>query len=139
MPLLLICFIAALLVISPAHADGDLAIRAKELTLELGSKDSDYYMSTKEFTLETGQAYELEISSFGFKEYVFSAPDFFRDIWVRKIEVEDVEISTPVITEIELESEGEVELIFVPIRTGRYEFRMLGLESRGMVGTITVK
>ncbi len=139
MPLFLILFLAAFLIIPPAQAEGDLAIRAKELTLQLGSEDSDYYMSTKEFSLETGQAYELEISSFGFKEYVFSAPDFFRNIWVRKIEVEDVEISAPVITEIGLEDEGEVELIFVPIRTGRYEFRMLGLESRGMVGVITVE
>ncbi len=139
MPLFITLLFVALVSISPAHGEGDLAIRAKPLTLELGSEESDYFMSTKAFTLETGQAYRLEISSFGFKEYVFSAPDFFRDIWIRKIEVEDVEISTPVITEIEFESEGEVELIFVPIRTGQYEFRMLGLESRGMVGTITVK
>ena len=45
----------------------------------------------------------------------------------------------PVINEIELEREGEVEIKFVPIRPGNYEFEIEGLQSKGMVGKFIVK
>ena len=132
-------FSIAFLISSLALAKGDLAIRAKKLELKLGSETSDYDMSQKVFEMETGKAYRLEISSMGFKEYEFEAEDFFRNIWIRKIEVNGIEIDTPVITEIEFEREGEIEIHFVPIRTGDYEFEIEGLQSKGMEGKFIVK
>ena len=120
-------------------AEGDLAIRAKKLELKLGSDKSDYEMSQKVFELETGKAYRLEISSMGFKEYEFEAEDFFRNVWIRNIEVEGIEIDTSIINEIEFEREGEIEIKFVPIRPGKYEFEIEGLQSKGMVGEFIVK
>ena len=120
-------------------AKGDLAIRAKKLELKLGSEKSDYEMSQKVFELETGKAYRLEISSMGFKEYEFEAEDFFRNVWIRNIEVEGIEIDTSIINEIEFEREGEIEIKFVPIRPGKYEFEIEGLQSKGMVGEFIVK
>ena len=122
------------LISSLALAKGDLAIRAKKLELKL-----DYDMSQKVFEMETGKAYRLEISSMGFKEYEIEAEDFFRNIWVRSIEIEGIELDVPVINEIELEREGEVEIKFVPIRPGNYEFEIEGLQSKGMVGKFIVK
>jgi|TARA_A100001234_G_scaffold32203_1_gene24886 uncharacterized cupredoxin-like copper-binding protein len=127
------------LISSLALAKGDLAIRAKKLELKLGSETSDYDMSQKVFEMETGKAYRLEISSMGFKEYEIEAEDFFRNIWVRSIEIEGIELDVPVINEIELEREGEVEIKFVPIRPGNYEFEIEGLQSKGMVGKFIVK
>ena len=118
---------------------GDLAIRAKKLELKLGSEKSDYDMSQKIFEMETGKAYRLEISSMGFKEYEIEAEDFFRNIWVRGIEIEGIEIDTPVINEIELEREGEIEIKFVPISPGDYEVEIEGLQSKGMKGLFKVK
>ena len=124
----------------PARAAGDLAIKATELEpLKLGSKESDYAMSVKEYTLETGKSYSLEISAYGYKEYELEAEDFFRNIWIRYLEVGDVTIDAPVINSIEFEEEGKVELVFVPIRTGTYEFKIAGLEEKGMVGKFVVK
>ena len=120
-------------------AKGDLAIRAKKLELKLGSEKSDYDMSQKVFEMETGKAYRLEISSMGFKEYEIEAEDFFRNIWIRNIEVAGIEIDTPVIEEIEFEREGEIEIKFVPIRPGEYDFEIEGLQSKGMVGKFIVK
>ena len=124
---------------SVALAKGDLAIRAKKLELKLGSEKSDYDMSQKVFEMETGKAYRLEISSMGFKEYEIEAEDFFRNIWIRNIEVAGIEIDTPVIEEIEFEREGEIEIKFVPIRPGEYDFEIEGLQSKGMVGKFIVK
>lgn len=124
---------------SNIYAKGDLAIRAKKLELNLGSDTSDYDMSQKIFKLETGKAYNLEITSMGFKEYEFEAEDFFRNIWIRKIEVEGVEINTPVLNGFEFDREGEIEINFVPIRTGEFEFELDGLQQKGMVGKFIIE
>ena len=131
-----LCFFSYLFV---SFSKGDLAIRAKKLELKLRSDKSDYEMSQKIFEMETGKAYRLEISSMGFKEYEIEAEDFFRNIWVRSIEIEGIELDTPVINEIEFEREGEIEIKFVPIRPGDYEFEIEGLQSKGMVGKFIVK
>jgi len=131
--------IIILLFNSLTFAKGDLAIRAKKLELKLGSDKSDYEMSQKSFDLETGKAYRLEISSMGFKEYEFEAEEFFRNVWIRKIEVEGIEIDTSILNEIEFEREGEIEIQFVPIRPGNYEFEIDGLREKGMFGQFIVK
>ena len=122
-----------------SNAEGDLSIRSKKLVLNLGSDKSDYDMSQKIFNMETGKAYRLEITSMGFKEYELEAEDFFRNIWIRSIEIDGIELDAPVINEIEFEREGEIEIKFVPIRPGEYEFEIERLQSKGMVGKFIVK
>ena len=124
---------------SKADAKGDLSIRSKKLVLNLGSDKSDYDMSQKIFNMETGKAYRLEITSMGFKEYELEAEDFFRNIWIRSIEIDGIELDAPVINEIEFEREGEIEIKFVPIRPGEYDFVIERLQSKGMVGKFIVK
>ena len=136
--LLLIIFISFFLGES-VLSKGDLAIRSKKIELKLGSDKSDYAMSQKVFELETGKAYRLEISSMGFKEYEFEAEEFFKNIWIRKIEIEGIEIQAPVINEIEFEREGEIEINFVPIRTGEFPFERERLQEKGMIGKFIVK
>lgn len=135
-------FALALSLVAPlaAQAAGDLAIRAESLPpLELGSKTSDYDMSVKEYELETGKSYSLKISAIGYKDYDLDAEEFLRNVWIRYIEIGEVTIVTPVLHEIEFEREGEMEIVFVPIRTGTYEFKIEGLEQKGMVGKFVVK
>ena len=127
------------LITSESFAKGDLSIRSKKLELKLGSDKSDYDMSQKVFNMETGKAYRLEISSMGFKEYELEAEEFFRNIWIRSIEIEGVELDAPVINEIEFEREGEIEIKFVPIRPGEYDFEIERLQSKGMVGKFIVE
>ena len=124
---------------SESNAEGDLSIRSKKLVLNLGSDKSDYDMSQKIFNMETGKAYRLEITSMGFKEYELEAEDFFRNIWIRSIEIDGIELDAPVINEIEFEREGEIEIKFVPIRPGEYDFEIERLQSKGMAGKFIVK
>lgn len=121
------------------YAKGDLALRSKKIELQLGSEKSDYDMSAKVIKLETGKAYRLEISSLGFKEYEFEAEEFFENIWIRKIEVEGVEIKVSSIKEIEFDREGEIEINFVPIRTGEFNFEIEGLTNKGMEGKFIIE
>lgn len=139
MKFFLTCLFTFFFVTSFVYSKGDLSIRSKKLELKLGSDKSDYEMSQKTFNLETGKAYRLEISSMGFKEYEFEAEEFFRNIWIRSIEIEGIELDAPVINEIEFEREGEIEIKFVPIRPGEYNFEIERLQSKGMVGKFIVK
>ena len=137
--------ILALLVLAypfGASGEGDLAIRAKKLTLELGSKQSDYSLTPKTIEMVSGQAYRLEITSYGFKEYEIEAEEFFRNCWIRKIEIEGVELEVSAIDSIEFEANyepTEVEITLVPIRSGTYEFSIEGLEQKGMEGVFVVR
>ena len=139
MNLLMIIIFLFIQLPSESNAEGDLSIRSKKLVLNLGSDKSDYDMSQKIFNMETGKAYRLEITSMGFKEYELEAEDFFRNIWIRSIEIDGIELDAPVINEIEFEREGEIEIKFVPIRPGEYDFEIERLQSKGMVGKFIVK
>jgi uncharacterized cupredoxin-like copper-binding protein len=123
-----------------ALAEGDLTRLPTELpALVLGSEQSDYAMSENRYELETGKAYKLEIVSTGRKEYAIRAPEFFANIFLRKVEAGDMEIKAVSLTELEFEQEGEAELYFVPVKPGEYRFYSAGLEGKGMVGTFSVR
>ena len=132
---------AALLVTGiEASAKGDLTRRPIALPdLVMGSEESDYSLSQKHYELETGKAYKLAIISTGRKEYAFVAPEFFSSIFLRKVEAGGMEIKALSLTELEYEDEGEAEIYFVPIKPGKFEFELEGLQSKGMTGVFDVK
>ena len=100
-------------------AEGDLAQKPQKLPdLVLGIGEAGYGVSHKDFALTTGKAYRLKIRSTGQKECAWQAPEFVNFIWLRKIEVNKVEIKASHVYEIEMEREGEAEIFFVPIRPG---------------------
>ncbi|MGE4635987.1 MAG: hypothetical protein AAEI92_11585 [Arenicellales bacterium] len=122
-----------------AMAEGNLSRRPVALpTLELATGDG-FGISQTEYQIETGKAYKLEIKSTGIEECAFRADDFFRNIWLRKIEVGGLEIKTAQLNELEFEAEGEAEIFFVPIKPGRYPYGCRGLEDRGLSGMFIVR
>lgn len=126
--------------ILPANAAGDLVGRPERLPdLEVGLGDAGYGVSQHAYELETGKGYRLWIKATGAKPCAFSAPDFFANIWLRKIEINKVEIKLFGLQEIEFEREGAAELFFTPTTTGEYDWECEGLEDKGMAGKITVK
>lgn len=135
-------FAVTVLAISAGAAvgKGDLATRAVRLDkLVLGADVTGMSMSVKEYRIETGKAYRWTIESSGKHEYGIVAPEFFRIIWVRQVVVNDLEVKPSGIYEIEFDDEGEMEIDFVAIRPGTYEFRVKGFEKRGMVGKFIVE
>jgi hypothetical protein len=96
-------------------------------------------MSQKEYKLETGKYYRWRIASSGKREYNFVAPELWRNSWIRQVQVGEIEIKTASLEELDFDGEGAVEVFFVPVRTGTFPFRLRGLESRGMQGTVQVE
>lgn len=107
--------------------------------LVLGAEDNSFHMEPKEYRLKVGQGYRWMMQAQTDFEYGVVAPQFFRNIWIRKVEMGDVEVKTPMLDEIEFEDAGEAELFFVAVRPGTFEFSVRGMEDRGMVGTIIVE
>lgn len=121
-------------------AAGDLTRKAAALPeLVLGTEESGYGMSQTEYQLETGKSYSLEIQASGLKEYALKAPEFFASIYLRKVEVGAAEVKAVSLTELEFEDAGEVEIYFVPIKPGKFEFYAEGLEHKGMKGLFVVR
>jgi plastocyanin len=109
--------------------------------LQFGVDGDSSKMSPTEYKLKVGQGYRWKIKASDLTEYAFVAPAFARNIWIRKIEVGDPAIEIKVVTfdELEFESGGELELFFVAVRPGTYEYGSKGLMERGMVGKIIVE
>jgi uncharacterized cupredoxin-like copper-binding protein len=107
--------------------------------LMLGSETDSVHMAPKEYRLKVGQGYRWKILASDQSEYAFVAPAFLRNVWIRKVEVGDVEIKAATLDELEFEKGGEAELFFVAIRPGTYDFGSRGLMERGVVGKIIVE
>jgi uncharacterized cupredoxin-like copper-binding protein len=129
-----------LLTASAVFAEGFLVQRTKRLPdLELGLGAAGYGVSDHKYELETGKGYRLWLKATGAKECAFVAPEFFKNVWFRKIEINKVELKLQAVYEIEFEREGSAELFFTPIKPGEYEWACEGLEDKGMKGIISVK
>lgn len=123
-----------------ASAEGFLVGRMERLPdIQVGLGDGGYGVSKEEYNLVTGKGYRVWIKATGAKECAFTAPEFFQNVWFRKIEVNKVELKFGRVDEIEFEQEGAAELFFTPIKPGEYTWRCRGLEDKGMTGKITVK
>ena len=123
-----------------ASAEGYLAQKPEKLPdLVLGQGETGYGVSQKDYALVTGKAYRLKLKSTGQKECAWTAPEFANYVWLRKVEVNNVEIKASHVYEIEMEREGEAEIFFVPIRPGEYPWGCRGLEGKGMAGKFVVK
>ncbi len=107
--------------------------------LVLGVDGDGSKMAPTEYRLKSGQGYRWKIKASDLTEYAFVAPAFFRNVWIRKIEVGEVEIKTVTFDELEFENGGEAEVFFVAIRPGTYEFGPKGMMERGVVGRIIVE
>jgi hypothetical protein len=107
--------------------------------LRFGSETDSSYLEPREYRLKVGQGYRWKIEATPGAEYAFVAPAFFRNIWIRKVEVGEVEIKAATLDELEFENGGEAELFFVAIRPGTYEYGSKGMMERGVVGKIIVE
>jgi hypothetical protein len=126
---------------SAAHGQGGyIAGKAEKLPdLEIGLGDSGFEKKGGDYSIVTGKGYSLKIKSTGTHECAIVAPQFFNNIYVRKVEINKVEVKLHGLYEIEMEDEGEAELYFVAIRPGEYTWGCRNLEQKGLTGKFIVK
>lgn len=129
---------AAILTAGAALAEGNLASLATRL--EPLVVKGDLTFEPKEFQLETGKYYRWRIQSDGGEEFMIQAPELFRNIWINQVVIDDLEVHmSGGIYGVEFDDEGTIDIWFVPIRPGEYEYYARGYRERGMMGKFVVK
>jgi hypothetical protein len=119
-------------------AEGNLASRATRLPdMEIDSRTLS--LSQTNFELETGVYYRWRIVHDGGEEFQILAPDLFRNSWIDQVVIADLEVKPLGLHSIEFDDEGTIDIWFVPIRPGNFDFWIAGYETRGLAGTFVVR
>jgi hypothetical protein len=96
-------------------------------------------LAEKPYELESGKYYSLEIEADGSAELALEGPQFFRNVWIDEIIINDIEIRPLGVDSLEFDDEGTVTMSFVTIRPGRFELRIPGASGDGQVAVFNVK
>lgn len=83
-------------------------------------------LADKPYNLIAGKYYKLVLKSDGSREVPIVGAEFFRNIWVNQVSINNIEVRPLGIDSFEFDDEGEIELTFIPIKPGTYT---LGLPS----------
>ena len=131
-------FCVTVLLIHEASGKGNLARRAERLEeLKINAEKG---FSIKKYLLETGKYYRWRIISDGRDEYSFVFPKLSRNVWIGQVVIEKKEVKPfGGIYSLEFDEEGEIDVYFLPIRPGKYEFYVENYRESGMLGQIIVK
>ena len=121
----------------PLFAEGNLA-SAPERLEPLVLDGEAWSMAPLTYTLETGKYYRWEIRSDGLEEFAVMAPELWRNSWIDQVVINKLEVKPMGLYSVEFDDEGTIEIWFVPIRPGQYDFWVDGFEVRGMLGHFEV-
>lgn len=119
-------------------AEGNLASDATRLE-DMMIDSAALTFSVNEFELETGKYYRWRIIHDGGEEFLIMAPDLFRNSWLNQVIINDLEVAALALHSVEFDDEGTIDIWFVPIRPGDYDFYVPGYEERGLKGKFVVR
>ncbi len=123
--------------IGGVSAEGNLARRAERLPpLSIDAADG---FSRTSYQIETGKFYRWRIVSDGRDEYKILAPDLFKNSWIDRISIDDKSVKPAGLHAFEIDDEGEIDIFFIPIRPGTYEYYVPNLRSQGFSGAFEIK
>jgi hypothetical protein len=132
--LTVVCFVST----GAVRAEGNLAAHAERLPpLSLDAAEG---FSVKTYEIETGQFYRWRIISDGREEYMLQAPELFRNAWIDQIVIEDKEVKPfGGVYALEFDDAGEIDVFFLVVRPGRYDFFIESLRTQGFEGVFIVE
>ena len=132
------------LAVASALAGGEALAQAGLLTggaTELApiTLSSGQPLASAPYELEAGKFYELPIHADGTAEIALAGPDFFRNVWVNEIVVNDIEVRPLGIDSLEFDAEGTATISFVTIRPGTFTLRIPGTTGDTQQAVFNVK
>ena len=78
------------------------------------------------YALEAGRYYRLPIRADGSAELAIGGAEFFRNVWVDEVVINDIEVRPLGLDSLEFDAAGEATITFVPIRPGRFALSIPG-------------
>jgi hypothetical protein len=123
---------------SDAHAQAGLmtggATKLDPIMLSSGKP-----LASKPYELQAGKFYRIDIEADGSQELAIAGPDFFRNVWVNEVVINDIEVRPLGVDSIEFDDEGTATISFVTIRPGTFELRIPGTTSDSQKAVFNVK
>ncbi|MBE9636944.1 hypothetical protein [Salipiger mangrovisoli] len=122
---------------SEAWAEGNPTRRAIRLDpLEMAA-DSGF--SVTRYEIETGVYYKWTITSDGLEEYKLVAPELFGESWIDQVVIADLEVKPAGLRAVEFDAEGSMDIWFIVLRPGEYNYGVEGLQTQGFSGVFAVR
>ena len=137
LPAAAVAALATLAMAADAHAQAGLLTKRTDLapiTLASGKP-----LAEKPYDLEAGKYYRIAIESDGSAELAIAGPEFFRNVWVNEVVINDIEVRPLGVDSIEFDDEGKATISFVPIRPGSFVLRVPGTTSESQQAVFNVK
>lgn len=128
---------ATLAVANDAHAQAGLLSHRTDLepiTLASGKP-----LAAAPYELEAGKYYRIAIEADGSAELAVAGAEFFRNVWVNEVVINDIEVRPLGVDSIEFDDEGKATISFVPIRPGTFVLRIPGTSSDSQQAVFNVK
>jgi hypothetical protein len=91
------------------------------------------------YELESGKYYSLDINADGSAELALSGPEFFRNVWVDEVVINEIEVRPLGIDSLEFDDEGTATISFVTIRPGTLTLRIPGTTGETQQAIFNVK
>jgi hypothetical protein len=91
------------------------------------------------YELEAGKYYRIDIVADGSAELAIAGPEFFRNVWVNEVVINDIEVRPLGVDSLEFDDEGTATISFVTIRPGRFELRIPGTTGESQRALFIVK
>ena len=91
------------------------------------------------YQLESGKYYKLDINADGSAELAISGADFFRNVWVDEVVINDIEVRPLGVDSLEFDDEGTATISFVTIRPGTFILKIPGTKGESQRAVFNVK
>ena len=78
------------------------------------------------YELKSGKYYKIDIVCDGSGELALSGAEFFRNIWIDEVIINDIEIRPLGLNSLEFDDEGTATIKFIAIRPGSFVVRIPG-------------
>ena len=91
------------------------------------------------YELESGKYYRLPINADGTAELAVSGAEFFRNVWIDEVVINEIEVRPLGVDSLEFDDEGTATITFVTIRPGRFVLRIPGTTGETQQAVFNVK
>jgi hypothetical protein len=91
------------------------------------------------YELESGKYYRLPINADGSAELAISGAEFFRNVWIDEVVINEIEVRPLGVDSIEFDDEGTATITFVTIRPGRFVLRIPGTTGETQQAVFNIK
>lgn len=125
--------------ISLAGAQGFAGLLTGKKRLPPITLSSGKPLAEKPYELQSGKYYSIDFIADGSAEIAIAGPEFFRNVWVNEVVINDIEIRPLGIDSLEFDAEGKATISFVTIRPGTFEIRIPGTKSNSQRALFIVK